>query len=115
MIINDAGCLREIKSTIVMAKPAFNRNKNLFTRKLDLNLRKKLVKCCMWSLALCGAGSWTLRKVNQKYLEMFEMWCWGMIEKICWTDLVRNEKLLHKVKEQKCVLYKVKEKGGRLI
>jgi len=28
-----------------MAKAAFNEKKTLFTSKLDLNLRKKLVKC----------------------------------------------------------------------
>jgi len=33
----------------------FNKKKNLFTSKLDLNLRKKLVKCYIWSMALYGA------------------------------------------------------------
>jgi len=32
----------------------------LFTSKLDLNLRKKLLKCCIWRIALCGAETWTL-------------------------------------------------------
>jgi hypothetical protein len=41
-----------VKSRIAMEKAAFNRKKNLFTRKLDLNLRKKLVKCYIWSIAL---------------------------------------------------------------
>jgi hypothetical protein len=45
MITNDARCTPEIKSRIAMANAAFNRKKNLFTRKLDLNLRKTLVKC----------------------------------------------------------------------
>jgi hypothetical protein len=76
MITNDATCTREIKSRIAMAKAAFNNKKNLFTSKLDLNLRKKLVKCYIWSIALYGAETWTLRKVDQKYLESFEMWCW---------------------------------------
>jgi hypothetical protein len=40
MITNDARCTREIKSRIVMSKAAFNKNKTLFTSKLDLNLRK---------------------------------------------------------------------------
>jgi hypothetical protein len=40
---------------------AFNKKKNLFTSKLDLNLRKKLVKCYIWSMALYGAETWTLR------------------------------------------------------
>jgi hypothetical protein len=45
MITYDARCTREIKCRIAVAKAAFNKKKNLFTNKLDLNLRKKLVKC----------------------------------------------------------------------
>jgi hypothetical protein len=52
MITNDAKCTREIKARIAMAKAAFNRKKTLFTSKLDLKLRKKLVKCYIWSIAL---------------------------------------------------------------
>jgi hypothetical protein len=49
MITNDARCTREIESRIVMAKAAFNKKKKtLFTRKLDLNLRTKLLKCYIW-------------------------------------------------------------------
>jgi hypothetical protein len=75
-------------------KAAFNKKENLFTSNLDLNLRKKLANCYIWSLALYGAEKWTLRKVNQKYLESFEMWCWRRIEKISWTHRVRNEEVL---------------------
>jgi hypothetical protein len=45
MLTNDGRCTCEIKSRIAMAKAAFNKKKTLFTRKLDLNLRKKLLKC----------------------------------------------------------------------
>jgi hypothetical protein len=45
MNTNDARCTREIKARIAMAKAAFNRKKTVFTSKLDLELRKKLVKC----------------------------------------------------------------------
>jgi len=39
----------EIKARISMSKAAFNNKKNiLFTRKLDLNLRKILVMCYIW-------------------------------------------------------------------
>jgi hypothetical protein len=44
LITSDARCTREIKSRIAMAKAAFNK-KRIFTSKLDLNLRKNLVKC----------------------------------------------------------------------
>ena len=45
MLTDDGRCTCEVKSRIAMAKAAFNKKKNLFTIKLDLNLRKKLVKC----------------------------------------------------------------------
>jgi len=50
--------------------------------------------------ALCGAETWTLRKVDQKYLESFETWCWRRMEKISWTDRVKNEEVLQRVKDK---------------
>jgi len=35
-----------------------------------------------------------LRAVDQTRLESFEMWCWRRVEKISWTDHVRNEEVL---------------------
>jgi hypothetical protein len=61
---------------------AFNKKRTLFTSTLDLELRKKLVKCYNWSIALYGPETWTLRAVDQKHLESFEMWCWWRMEKI---------------------------------
>jgi hypothetical protein len=72
---------------------AFNKKRALFTSTLDLELRKKLLKCYIWSIALYGAETWTLRAVDQKHLESFEMWGWRRMEKISWTDHVRNEEV----------------------
>jgi hypothetical protein len=49
-----------------MAIAAFNKNRALFSSTLDLELRKKLVKCYIWSIALCGAETWTIRAVVLK-------------------------------------------------
>jgi hypothetical protein len=86
MITNDATCRREINSSIAMAKTVFNKKKALFTSKLDLNLRKKTSKLLPWRMALYGAEIWTFRKVHKKYLESFEIWCWGRMEKISWIS-----------------------------
>jgi len=47
-----------------MTKAAFNKKRALFSSTLDLKLRKKLVKCYIWSIALDGAETWTLRAVD---------------------------------------------------
>jgi hypothetical protein len=66
---------REIKFRFAKAKTAFNKRR-FFTSKFDLNLRKELVKCFIFSIDLYAAEAWTLRKVDHTYLESFEMWCW---------------------------------------
>jgi hypothetical protein len=82
ILTNNGRCTCEIKCRIAMAKAAFNKKRTLFTSTLDLELRKKLVKCYVWSIALYGAETWTLRAIDQKHLESFEMWCWRRMKKI---------------------------------
>jgi hypothetical protein len=45
ILTNDGRCTGEIKCRIAMAKAAFNKKRALFASTLDLELRKKLVKC----------------------------------------------------------------------
>ena len=55
ILANDGSCTCEIKCRIAMAKAAFNMKRAHFTSTLDLGLRKKLVKCYIWSITLYGA------------------------------------------------------------
>ena len=114
ILTNDGRCTCEIKSRIAMAKAAFSKKKMLFTSKLNLNLRKKLIKCYIWSMALYGAETWTLRAADQKYLESFEMW-WRRMEKISWTDHVRNEEVLLRVNEQRNILHEIRKRKDNWI
>jgi hypothetical protein len=55
MLTNDGRCTCENKSRIAMEKATFKKNRDLFTSRMDLEQRKKLVKFYIWSIALCGA------------------------------------------------------------
>jgi hypothetical protein len=57
--------------------------------------------------SLNGAEIWTLWAVDQKQLESCEMWFWRRMEKISWTDHVRNEEVLFTVKEQRNILHEI--------
>jgi hypothetical protein len=57
---------------------------------------------------LCGDEIWTLWKVDQNYLESFEMWCWRRMEMISWTNHVRNDGVLLTVKEERNILHAIK-------
>jgi len=98
-----------------MAKAAFNKTRSLLTSTLYLELRKKLVKCYIWNIALYGAETWTLRAVDQKHLESFEMWCCRRMGKISWTFHVRNEEVLLRVKEQRNILHDIRKRMANWI
>jgi len=105
-----------VKSNPGLSWRCIKKRKRLcFINKLDLNLRKKLVKCYIWSVALYDAETWTLRAADHKYLESFEMWCWRRMEKISWTDHMRNEEVLLRVNEQRNILHEIRKRKANWI
>ena len=63
-----------------MAEAAVNnKNEALLNSKLDLNLRKGLVKCYIWGTAVCGAESGELGKGM------------GNIERVLWCGAESGE------------------------
>jgi hypothetical protein len=73
------------------------------------------VKCYIWNIALYGVETWTLRKLDQKYVESLEMWCWRRMEKISWMDCVNNETVLHRVKEERNILHRIRRRKANWI
>ena len=41
------------------------------------------------------------------------MWCWRRTEKISWTDRVKSEEVLHRVKEKRNILHAT-ERGRKI-
>jgi hypothetical protein len=82
---------------------------------MDLELRKKPVKCYIWSIALYGAETWTLRAVDQNHLESLEMRYWRRMEQISWTFRVRYEEVLLRIKEQRIILHEIDKRKANWI
>jgi hypothetical protein len=71
--------------------------------------------CYIWSVDLYGAENWTLRKADHKHRKSFNMWCWRRAAKITWIDRVKNEEILHAVKEKRNFLHTIKERKSNWI
>jgi hypothetical protein len=65
--------------------------------------------------SLCGAETGTVRAADQKYLESFAMWCWRRMEKVSWTDHVRNEEVLLRVKLERNILHEIRKRKANWI
>jgi hypothetical protein len=72
----------------------------------------KLVKCYIGNPDFYTAETWALRKIDQAYLEGFEIWCWRRMVKISLTDHARNDEVLSRVKEERDILHTYNQ--GRL-
>ncbi|KAJ4448616.1 hypothetical protein ANN_00006 [Periplaneta americana] len=92
-----------------MAKEAFNRKRSI-CGPVEKELRKRLVKCIVWSVALYGAETWTLRRSEEKRIEAFEMWIWRRMECVKWTDRIRNEAVLERVGEERMMLKLIRKR-----
>ena len=52
-------------------------------------------------------------RVSTEYI--YEMWYWGRMQKISWTDHVRYEEVLLRVKEQRNILHEISKRKANWI
>jgi len=61
----------------------------------------KLMKCSNYSIASYGTESW-------EYSSEIPCKCWERMEKISWTNWVKNEEILHGFKEERNIVHTIK-------
>jgi len=115
LISDDGYCAKEIASRIGMAKEVFQDKRKLFTGKMNLELKIRIVKCLVWSVATYAAETWTLREVDRKKIEAFEMWIWRRMEKISWRDKITNDDALKRVNEERSLLNEIWQRKQKWI
>jgi len=105
IVLSDGYCEKDMRSRIAIAKQAFMNE----TGKWDIELKKIIIKCTVWSIVLYGAVTWTMMQADQERLSAFEMWVWGRIEKISWIDRVTSDEVLQRVQETRSILDTVRQ------
>jgi hypothetical protein len=88
-----------------------SKEEDSFQQQIGCVFKEETSKMHILSIALYGAATWTLRKVGQKYLESFKVWCLKRMEKMSLTDHVRNKEVLYTVKEERNIIHTL---NGRL-
>src|SRR5215469_7385752 len=71
----------DVKCRIALAKVAFNSMKELFTSRLQMPLKKRIIKTVMGPVLLYSCETWSLRKKEIQRLEACEMWIWRRVTK----------------------------------
>ncbi|KAG1656182.1 Transmembrane and TPR repeat-containing protein 4 [Nymphon striatum] len=111
LLDEDADHEKEIKRRIEISRRAFNNMKGIFvSRKINIKLKLRLVKCYIWSILLYGVETWTISKKMEERLEAYEMWIYRRIGKVSWTERRTNEYVLRMLGIKKQLLNIVKER-----
>ena len=81
----------------------FNDKKQpLCSNNVSLEMERKLIKSCIWRVALYGSETWTLGKNEERDINAFQTWCWRRMLKIKWTDRITNDEVFQRVKKKNC-------------
>ena len=107
ILSEDGRCLEDVKVRIGMAKDAFNKRKELLTKRFSKSVKKRIVKTLIWSVAMYACETWTLRKEEIDRLNALEMWIWRRMERVSWSEKKTNEQVLREVREERSFLEKV--------
>ena len=65
----------------------------------DITLPTKVhgVKAMVFPTVICGCESWTIKKVEQRRIDAFELWCWGRFLRVPWTARRSNQSILKEI------------------
>ena len=57
----------------------------LKSRDITLPTKVRLVKAMVFPVVMYGCESWTVKKVEGRRIDAFELWCWRRLLRVPWT------------------------------
>ena len=69
----------------------------LKSRDIALPTKVCLVKAMVFSVVMYGCESWTIKKVEHRGIDAFELWCWRRLLRIPWTARSSNQLILKEI------------------
>ena len=87
LITKDGFCEMEIRRRLAMGRSAMGGLTKIGKdRGITLRTKIRLVKALVFPIVLYGAESWTMRKLERKMIDAFELWCWRRLLRVTWID-----------------------------
>ena len=56
-----------------------------------------LVKAMVFPVVMHGCESWTIKKVECRRIDAFELWCWRRLLRVPWTARRSNQSILKEI------------------
>ena len=97
-ITADGDCSHEIKRRLLLGRKVMTKLDSIFkSRDITLPTKLHLVKAMIFLVVMYGCESWTVKKVERRRIDAFELWCWRRLLKVPWTARGYNQSILKEI------------------
>ena len=97
-ITADGDCSHEIKRHFLLGRKVMTNLESILKgRDITLSTKVHLVRAMVFPGVVCGCGSWTIKKVERRRVDAFELWCWRRLLRVPWTARRSNQSILREI------------------
>ena len=97
-ITADGDCSHEIKRRSLLGRKVMTNLDSIWnSRHITLPTKVRLVKAMVFPVVMYGYESWTIKKVECRGIDAFELWCWRRLLGVCWTARRSNQSILKEI------------------
>ena len=94
-ITADGDCSHEIKRCLLLGRKVTTKLDSILkSRDITLPTKLCLVKAMIFPVVMCGCESWTVKKVERRRIDAFELWCWRRCLRVPWTARRSSQSIL---------------------
>ena len=97
-ITADGDYSHEIKRCLLLGRKVMTNLDNILkSRDITLPTMVHLVKATVFPVVIYGCESWTIKKVELRRIDAFELWCWRRLLRVLWTTRRSNQSVLKEI------------------
>ena len=97
-ITADGYCSQEMKRHLLLGRKVMTSLDSIFkSRDITLLTKVRLVKAMVFPVVMYGCESWTVKKVEGRKIDAFELWCWRRLLRVPWTARRSNQSILKEI------------------
>ena len=94
----DGDCSHKVKRCLLFGRKVMTNLDSIFkSRDITLPTKIRLVKAMVFPVVMYGCESWTVKKVESRRIDAFELWCWRRLLRVPWTARRSNQSILKEI------------------
>ena len=96
-ITADGDCSHETKRYVLLGRKGMTNLDSILKRDSALSTKIYLVKAMVFPVVMYGCESWTIKKLEHRRIDAFELWCWRRLLRVPWPARRSNQSILKEI------------------